>query len=180
MASLYYIIGASGAGKDSLMNYARAAINGSHPVIFANRYITRPLGTGNENHISLSPEEFKCRLEGGLFALDWGSHRQLYAIGKEIDEYRNKGFTVAVNGSREYLATAREKYSELKVVMIEASPELIRRRLLDRGRESPADIEGRIARNLALSRPAGPLIRIGNDGSLAEAGEKLVSVLIGS
>jgi ribose 1,5-bisphosphokinase len=180
MGSIFYIIGASGAGKDSLMNYARSAINGSRPVLFAHRYITRAAGTGNENHISVSPEEFRCMLAGNLFAMNWGSHGQQYAIGKEIDEYMKNGFSVVVNGSREYLETARARYKQLNAVMIEARPELIRQRLLSRGRESIADIEKRIARNLTLSQPPGPLIRISNDGSLAEAGERLVSELIGS
>jgi ribose 1,5-bisphosphokinase len=180
MGSLFYVIGASGAGKDSIMNYARSSINGSQWVLFAHRYITRPASTGNENHISVSPEEFRCRMEGGLFALHWDSHGQQYAIGKEIDEYMKRGFVVVANGSREYLETARERYEHLNAVMIEASPELIRQRLLDRGREGLYDIEKRIARNLALSQPEGPLIRISNDGPLAEAGDKLVSALIKS
>ena len=85
MAHLYYIIGASGVGKDSLMNYARERINGGAAILFAHRYITRPAKEGNENHVYISPEEFTSRKEGGLFALDWESHGQYYGIGMEIE-----------------------------------------------------------------------------------------------
>ncbi len=61
MAQLFYIIGASGVGKDSLMNYARQRINGSLPIVFAHRYITRAAKEGNENHVYVSPEEFRSR-----------------------------------------------------------------------------------------------------------------------
>ena len=37
MPQLFYIVGASGVGKDSLMEYARLRINASMPVLFAHR-----------------------------------------------------------------------------------------------------------------------------------------------
>ena len=83
MSRLFYVIGASGAGKDTLINYARTKINGLQPVIFAHRYITRPPFTGNENHISLSSEEFQSRIKANLFALYWESHGNFYGIGHE-------------------------------------------------------------------------------------------------
>jgi ribose 1,5-bisphosphokinase PhnN len=35
-------MGPSGAGKDSLMAYARARVSEDAPILFAHRYITRP------------------------------------------------------------------------------------------------------------------------------------------
>ena len=54
MGTLFYVVGASGAGKDSLLAYARAALGGGTPVFFAHRYITRPAEAGGENHVALS------------------------------------------------------------------------------------------------------------------------------
>ena len=57
MAQLIYIVGASGVGKDSLMHYARQRLNGSEPILFAHRYITRPVAGASEK-IWIEPGRF--------------------------------------------------------------------------------------------------------------------------
>ncbi|HTR31773.1 MAG TPA: phosphonate metabolism protein/1,5-bisphosphokinase (PRPP-forming) PhnN [Puia sp.] len=175
MPQLFYIVGASGVGKDSLMDYARLQINGSMPVLFAHRYITRPAKEGNENHVFVSPEEFRLRRDKGLFALHWISHGLYYGIGKEIDAWLESGFHVAVNGSRQYLPVALQRYPTLVTIVIEADPEIIRRRLESRGRETADEIEKRI-RHMPLSGPA--RITILNNGPLEEGGNQLISTFI--
>lgn len=178
MSQLFYIIGASGVGKDSLMNYARQQINGASRVIFAHRYITRAAKEGNENHIYISPEEFRSRDADGLFALAWESHGQCYGIGVEIENWLEKGYRVIVNGSRQYLPEARRKYSRLQVIMVEASPATILKRLTERGRESRADIQKRMWRNQDLPPVIEEqLIYLQNDGPLEKAGNQLVNIL---
>ncbi len=51
---LFYVVGASGAGKDSLIEYARNALGSRDAVVFAHRYITRPPTARGENHVALS------------------------------------------------------------------------------------------------------------------------------
>jgi len=177
MSKLFYVIGASGAGKDTLMNYARTIINGSEKIIFAHRYITRPPFTGNENHIYLTAEEFKSRIENNLFALYWESHAQFYGIGTEINNWLEKGFNVVVNGSRQYLPTARKNYPDMIVVLVEASPEIINRRLHSRGRENAMEIEKRINRTTEISADLKNCIKIQNDGAIIDAGEELVNII---
>jgi ribose 1,5-bisphosphokinase len=177
MAQLIYIVGASGAGKDSLMHYARQRLNGSAPILFAHRYITRPVADGSENHVAMTREEFQLRKAGGLFALDWESHGLYYGIGREINDWMIGGFHVVVNGSRQYLPVAKERYPQLATIVIEADPEVILQRLQNRGREEAADIADRIKRQPPLDKDG--LIRISNNGFLEEAGETLVSVLKG-
>ena len=177
MSKLFYVIGASGAGKDTLINYARANINGTEKVIFAHRYITRPANTGNENHIYLSKEEFRERADHNLFALFWDSHELCYGIGIEINHWLKQGFNVIVNGSREYLTVARQIYPDLIVVLIEANPEIIMGRLYDRGRENKADIEKRIKRSSEINNDFKDCIKLQNNGSIEEAGDLLVSVI---
>jgi ribose 1,5-bisphosphokinase len=180
MSQLFYFIGASGAGKDSLMNYARTRIDGSRAVIFAHRYITRHPDHGGENHIYITPQEFQIRRDAGLFAMDWESHGQYYGIGREIDDWLGRGFHVVVNGSRQYLREAHQKYSRLKVILVEASPETIRKRLENRGREGSPDIEKRISRSGEIGNAwenGAEIIRIQNDGLLEEAGEELVRLI---
>ena len=177
MSKLFYVIGASGAGKDTLINYARTKINGAEPVIFAHRYITRPPFTGNENHISLSHEEFQLRIKSGLFALYWESHGNFYGIGHEINGWMENGFNVVINGSRQYLPVAQEIYPDMKVILIEASPEVINQRLSDRGRENAGEIQKRIARTAEISADLGNCIKIQNDSAIEDAGDALVNVI---
>ena len=99
-ATLFYLIGPSGAGKDALLTYAREHLAGSIPVLFSHRYITRPSQVGGENHVALTEAEFYQRQQLGLFALSWQSHQCAYGIGLEIDTWMQAGAHVVVNGSR--------------------------------------------------------------------------------
>ena len=176
--TLFYVIGPSGSGKDSLMNYARQQIDGNGAVLFAHRYITRPVDAGGENHVELSVAEFVKRRELGLFALDWQSHQNFYGIGSEIVQWMSAGANVVVNGSREYLPTASERFPAMRVVLIEVSPDVLRQRLTDRGRETPEEINARIERNLQIPPVGHPhLIVLNNDAPLAESGARLVALL---
>jgi ribose 1,5-bisphosphokinase len=175
MSQLIYIVGASGVGKDSLMHYARQRLNGSVPILFAHRYITRPVTESSENHVAMTPEEFQLRKAGGLFALDWESHGLYYGIGREINDWMTNRFHVVVNGSRQYLPIAKERYPHLVTIVIEADPEIIFHRLQNRGREGAADIANRIRRQPSLDKAG--VISIANNGLLEEAGERLVRVL---
>jgi ribose 1,5-bisphosphokinase len=175
MSGLIYIVGASGVGKDTLLQYARRHVNGSLPLLFAHRYITRPVREDSENHISLSVEEFTARKDRGLFAMDWESHGLHYGVGCEIDEWMEKGFHVIVNGSRAYLETARQRYPSLITVVIEADPDIILRRLENRGRETAEDIGSRFKRQPALREEG--LIRIPNNGLPEEGGNSLIEVI---
>ncbi len=56
MSRLLYLMGASGSGKDSLLDALRQHL--PTDVAVAHRYITRPADAGAENHIALSETEF--------------------------------------------------------------------------------------------------------------------------
>jgi ribose 1,5-bisphosphokinase len=86
---LIYVMGPSGAGKDSLLDFARNRLQ-AEPILFAHRYITRPSGNG-EAHVELSVEEFEARSTLGLFALEWSSHGLRYGIGIELDAWLERG-----------------------------------------------------------------------------------------
>ncbi len=175
---LFYVVGASGVGKDSLMRYARDAMGDAHTVAFAHRYITRPAEPDGENHIALTKPEFLLRQRHGLFAMAWESHGLHYAIGIEIDAWLASGLTVVVNGSRTYIPAARERYPDMKVVWISAAQQVLVKRLVRRGRESLAEISARLQRNSRLGvKPPGGALHIRNDGSLESAGGRLVDLL---
>ena len=181
---LYYLIGASGAGKDSVMGYAREQLAARGNVIFAHRYITRPPDPDPlaEHHVPLSEQEFEQRLKAGCLAMHWESHGYRYGIGVEIDQWLALGLDVVVNGSRAYLKQALKRYPELCPVLIRVSLQRLRERLLSRGRETAANIEERLQRAGELDvqmRDVSGLIVIGNEGELKDAGERLVALLSG-
>ncbi|MBA3902202.1 MAG: phosphonate metabolism protein/1,5-bisphosphokinase (PRPP-forming) PhnN [Rhodocyclaceae bacterium] len=174
---LFYVIGPSGSGKDSLMRYGRERLAGDPGVVFAHRYITRPVELHGENHVALTETEFDARLAAGLFTMYWESHGLRYGIGREINLWLAKGCNVVMNGSREYLPEARRRYPALTAVLVTVSPEVLAARLRARGRETEDQISQRIARARQFMRPEGPLEIIQNDGELHAAGERLVQLL---
>jgi ribose 1,5-bisphosphokinase len=175
---LVYVCGASGSGKDTLIGYARARLGGQPGVVFTHRYITRPASAGGENHVALTPEEFAARRQAGLFALHWESHGLAYGVGIEIDQWLTKGQHVVVNGSRAYLAEAQRRYPDLLPVSIEVSPEVLRQRLIARGREDPQAIEARLARHHTLQASWTQAVVVRNDGGVDEGGEQLVRAIL--
>lgn len=179
MANLIYVIGASGAGKDSLLRYARAHLPYSALVVFAHRYITRDAYAGGENHVALTESEFEHRQRMGCFAMHWHSHDTCYGVGIEINQWLAKGLNVVVNGSRNYLSQAAMRYDELVPVLIQSDKAILRERLLQRGRESAEAVEQRLmladAYDREIEHPR--LCRIDNNGSLEEAGAQLLSVV---
>ncbi|MCK9989910.1 MAG: phosphonate metabolism protein/1,5-bisphosphokinase (PRPP-forming) PhnN [Rugosibacter sp.] len=176
---LLYVIGASGSGKDSLMHAARETLAGDPNVVFAHRYITRPANAGGENHVALSETEFAARLARNLFAMHWHSHGLHYGLGLEINHWLAKGLTVVVNGSREYLNEASEKYSELKPVLIDVSTEVLRERLQLRGRESATSIETRLIRAETFKTLRHPqLLRLPNNAPLSETGPAFTALIL--
>jgi ribose 1,5-bisphosphokinase len=179
MAELFYVIGASGVGKDSLLGYARNQLPADAPVVFVHRYITRPQEAGGENHVALSEQEFRVRMSRGCFAMQWYSHQTWYGIGIEIEQWLAQGLNLVVNGSRAYLDEAASNYPELTPVLITAELELLRRRLQNRGRESVDQIEQRLhsAQRLDQEIKHPRLHRIANNGILAQAGAQLLQLI---
>jgi ribose 1,5-bisphosphokinase len=175
-ARLWYVMGPSGAGKDSLLNYVRQRQERAGRLMFAHRYITRPADAGGENHIALSHEEFEQREGNGCFALSWRRNGLAYALGLEVDVWLAQGLDVVVNGSRAALPLARQHFSVLQPLWITASPAVLAARLVARGRESAEAIERRLAEAAAFIPPDDCLVLV-NDGSLAQAGDTLLSLL---
>ena len=180
MGTLFYVVGASGAGKDSLLAYARAALGGGAPVFFAHRYITRPAEAGGENHVALNKAEFAQMKALDLFALAWESHGFCYGLGREIGLWLERGANVVMNGSRAFLPVADRRFPGLTVVQIEVSPAVLRSRLVARGREAPEEIEERLARASEFNVIHPNVLTIRNNGALPEAGDALVAVLRGA
>lgn len=174
---LIYIMGPSGAGKDSVLGRARAMLSIDLPVVFAHRYITRPAEAGGENHVALSEAEFALRRAHGLFAFHWQAHGNDYGIGLEIHAWRRAGLTVVVSGSREHFRKLTGVDKDTVPVLITAPAERLQERLLKRGREDAAAAADRLRRGLADDLDVPGAMTIVNDGALDEAAVAFVRLL---
>ncbi|WP_404992780.1 phosphonate metabolism protein/1,5-bisphosphokinase (PRPP-forming) PhnN [Cupriavidus pauculus] len=166
-SGLFYVMGPSGSGKDSLLRALRERLHRSDPVLVAHRYITRA-ADASEASVALSADEFHRRVDMGCMALHWHSHGLHYGIGVEIEQWLARGLNVVVNGSREYLPIAAARYPGLCAVHVRVNPEVLAVRLRQRGRESEAAIAQRLARaTQPFDVPEGVrLVEIDNSGAL--------------
>ena len=176
---LVYVVGPSGAGKDSVIGHARTSLRAGSNVVFAQRTITRPAAAGHEEHAAATPEEFEALLSAGAFAMHWRANGLAYGIGREILGWLAAGATVVVSGSRAHLPQAMAAFATLEIVHVLAAPGTLRERLAARGREDAAAVEARLARASALALPEGVCATvIRNDGRLEEAGSVLLEHLL--
>ncbi|GGY68931.1 phosphonate metabolism protein/1,5-bisphosphokinase (PRPP-forming) PhnN [Marinobacter zhanjiangensis] len=176
---LFYLMGPSGAGKDSLLDACRNQRVSGQRLRTAPRYITRHEGAGGEDHIAVTPGDFHQQLEHGRFALHWLANGRHYGIGIEVDRWLAAGDVVLMNGSRAHLEQALGRYRELLVpVLICVDPEKQRQRLVDRGRETAAEIEARVERARRLqSELESRFVTIHNNGTLSGATEQLLAII---
>lgn len=175
---LVYLVGPSGAGKDSLIAFVRSRLGIADRVVFARRFITRAPEVEGEQHVPITPGHFMHIEQQNGFALAWKANGHCYGIGTEIRDWLSWGFNVVVNGSRAYLPQAAQRFPDLVTVHITAPRQIIQQRLLKRKRESPEAITERIRRSeswqLADSEST---VTIVNDGELSDAGEQLIALL---
>lgn len=177
---LIYVIGPSGAGKDSLLAWVSARLPESSGVRLARRTITRPPGAGGEDHLAATSAEFDMALARGDFAMHWRANGHRYGIGREVETWLAAGDTVIVNGSREYLPVAQARFPQLEAVQVIAPDETLRSRLVRRGREQPDEAARRLTRNrrfLGTERSAALLLV--NDGPIEVAGARLAAFIAG-
>ena len=166
---LYYLVGPSGVGKDTVLSQLKRNHYSDAQPLVAHRYITRSVRQNDENHVELSEYEFNRRKESGLFLFDWESHGYRYAVGREVKKWLKSGNSVIVNGSRKYLDKARDKFPDLVPVWMMVSEPVLRERLVQRGRESAEGIEARLLRNRELdaAKPDN-CVYINNDQSVED------------
>ncbi|WP_232324216.1 MULTISPECIES: phosphonate metabolism protein/1,5-bisphosphokinase (PRPP-forming) PhnN [unclassified Variovorax] len=173
---LVYVMGPSGAGKDSLIAWLKDHLPPHLPLHLARRTITRPIRHGDEQHHSVSEQAFVLLHQAQAFALDWQANGLRYGVQHDELAPLHRGKWVLVNGSRAYLPHALARFPQLAVVHVTASVEVLRQRLMARGREAPEMVEARVQRAVAYLPPP-HAIEVRNDGHLAEAGARLLQAL---
>ncbi|MGV3553358.1 phosphonate metabolism protein/1,5-bisphosphokinase (PRPP-forming) PhnN [Rhizobium sp.] len=173
---LVFVVGPSGAGKDSLISIARDHFSGSDQVCFVRRTITRPPSVG-EDHLPATAEEFESMAQAGSFALHWEAHGLRYGLPIGINDKLARRHVVVANGSRAIVEAASKIYPDMQVVNVMASPEAIAARLEGRGRETSSARQARIARSPEIFPVAGAMFTIDNSGPIDVGGRALVDFL---
>lgn len=171
------VVGPSGAGKDTIIDYARAVLKNQPGFHFVRRVVTRPSSVDAEDHDTLSQEQFSAAMRAGAFSHHWEAHGLCYGLPKSIDGEIESGAVAIANVSRGIIPALRTAYAQFAVVHITASHEVLARRLAARGREDANEIKHRLMR--AAPNACDPLdaIMIDNSGEIADAGDQFVALL---
>jgi len=175
---LIYVVGPSGAGKDSLLLWLRGQAGGQRALHWARRTITRADTAGGESHEGVDTPEFERLVTRHALALHWRANGLRYGVRHtELAPLAQQRW-VMLNGSRAHLAQTAQQYPGMTVLHITAHAQVLRARLVQRGRETLAAIEARVERSVDMHAPAGSrFIEIHNNADLATAGQQLLQAL---
>lgn len=171
--TLFLIVGPSGSGKDTLIAAARERLGAGY--VYPRRTITRPANAGGEDHIAEDLTRFEARERAGNFALTWRAHDLAYGIPASIEADLARGHHVVVNVSRTVVGQARKRFTPTRVILVTASPETLRARLIARGREKADAVAERLDRTPHVEADA----IVVNDGPLQTAVDAFVQALKG-
>ncbi len=151
LGRLVLVVGPSGAGKDTLLNGARAACAYDPALVFPRRVVTRPKSDA-EDHDSIDAATFARAAGDGAYALWWQAHGNSYGIPASIDRDIAAGRTVVCNVSRTVIDAACRRYGFVTVVEITAPEQVLQSRLASRQRSSDGDIAQRRERSAEVER----------------------------
>lgn len=176
---LIYLIGPSGAGKDTVLRWFRDHPQHCPSLHVARRTISRSAGDPHEPHEAVSAAEFQHLCERGDFALHWEANTLHYGVRHTELRPMDRGHDVLVNGSRRFLPQARRSYPDLVAAYLTVPPHIQRARLLARGRETPEAIEARLARSAHLAAVIGQTdVELVNDGTPEDIARRLLQHLL--
>jgi ribose 1,5-bisphosphokinase len=171
--TLVCVVGPSGAGKDTLIQEARGHFSDDPRYVFPERLISRSSQIG-ERHRLLE----RSSAQRSEYLLCWEAHGELYAIVSGVLAQLEAGRVVVVNVSRGAIADAQSAWPRLAVIHVIAPEDVLRARLLARGREDADAIARRLARVAPLDVPKNtPLETIDNGGKLTDAAAAFIAAL---
>jgi len=147
MSILFFVVGNSGSGKDSLIQevikiYPPDLKSIKNPI----RVITRPPSSETEEYESVDERTFLKWKQQGKFSLTWYIYGLHYGIRTEILDWLAQGHPVIINVSRNIIQSARKQFSNLRVIFVYVPYEIITARIQDRRRENEEAMKERLER----------------------------------
>ena len=175
---LFFFVGPSGAGKDTLLQWVQTRIPERAGLVFAQRTITRPQQPG-DLHEAVDHNTFWRLAAAGQFAMTWEVNGVCYGVRRSIEAALKAGRDVVINGSREYVPQLQRRFPQAQVIWLDADEALLRDRITARGRESGPALLRRISRAAEFVPPedSSQVIRIDNSGQLEVAGHQILNLL---
>ncbi len=177
--TLFLVVGPSGAGKDTLLEGARAALAGDRRYVFARRVITRSADAGGEDHEAVGTGEFARRRERGDFMAWWSAHDLDYGLPRGLLDDLAAGRHVVANVSRSVIGDIAGRVATVRVVEITAPPDVLAARLENRGREEARGVAARLARKGAKVPSSIAVTTVMNDGTPDEGISRFVEAISG-
>jgi ribose 1,5-bisphosphokinase len=156
---LVLVVGPSGAGKDTLLDLARAASADDSNIVFVRRAVTREASSAEDNE-QMSVDAFREAQARGVFAVHWEAHGNAYGLPRSMDDDIRAGRTVVANVSRTVIPALRHAYANVVVVAITAPAEVLAERLAMRKRGSDGNITQRLARTVEDAEPDATIVNI--------------------
>jgi ribose 1,5-bisphosphokinase len=172
---LVLVVGPSGAGKDTLIGLARAALADDGNVVFPRRLVTREASPSEDNEYA-APEAFRRAQSQGDLAVHWEAHGHCYGLPRSIVDDIGAGRTVVANVSRTVVEAMRRAFGDVTVISVTAPPEVLAERLAARARSSDGQLAGRLHRAVDA---AAPDVTIVNVGSVESHAGELVQLIKG-
>ncbi|PLW76902.1 phosphonate metabolism protein/1,5-bisphosphokinase (PRPP-forming) PhnN [Cohaesibacter celericrescens] len=179
--TLVLLVGPSGSGKDSVLDWARLRLADDKRILFVRRCITRDNADSSEDHDSMTIPEFQKAEMQGDFILSWNAHGLYYGLPVTLLEHLKTGGVAIANGSRKTLPLLREQFPHFEVINLTVEPEILAARLAKRGRESAEEIKQRLARTQTLQGEDLFDVKthhIDNSSDLALAGQAFVDLVL--
>jgi ribose 1,5-bisphosphokinase len=174
---LVLVVGPSGAGKDTLLELAKAACAEDPGIVFPRRVITRQASASEDNE-EVSAGSFQEVLEHGDFAIHWDAHGHCYGLSRAIDDDIRAGRTVVANVSRTVISALRGAYADVVVVQVTAPPDVLAERIALRARGSDGRPDQRLNRMVEEASVA-PDITIVNISSAEYHARQFVRIIKG-
>jgi phosphonate metabolism protein PhnN/1,5-bisphosphokinase (PRPP-forming) len=169
---LFVILGASGAGKDSIIHAIKQS---SVDLEFTRRVITREINIETEDFESVTNDVFDIMRDENAFIFSWNAHGLKYGIRRDILDHLKDGRHCVINGSRKALPAMLDEYPALIPILVTVDPNVLERRLRSRGRENEDEIAARISRSM-MPPPEG-CYTISNNGMIEETAKECIRIM---
>ncbi|MCB5173962.1 MULTISPECIES: phosphonate metabolism protein/1,5-bisphosphokinase (PRPP-forming) PhnN [Microvirga] len=170
-----FVVGPSGAGKDTLLALAQAELSGDNRFLFPRRLVTRS-SSAWEEHDTITEEEFEAGQAEGRFTLSWKAHGHGYALPGSCLQAVRVGCLVVCNISRTLVDDARRRLPNVAVVEVTAPRAVLAERLAKRNRTDDANLEARLARSSEVG-PVQADLTVVNDRSPEVGAGQLIAFL---